>query len=434
MLWPVREWLGALWSFCRLGRPVFLLGGFVLYAVGAAWARHWRGALDGGTYLWGQATITAAQLMTHYANDYFDLEADRANVTPTRWSGGSRVLVQSALPPRVALGAALVLGLLALALGLVTAARAPEPALSIAELLAIVGLAWAYSAPPARLVGRGAGELATALVVTVLTPLWAFHLQRSHADGAFLLTLLVLALLQITMLFAINFPDAAGDRSSGKRTLVVLLGTARAVAACRLLLLVWGLTLPVLGVTLQRLGLPWWIALGPGICAPVAVWQAFSLGALAHPAPATSVRSAYAGIAFRGVAMLFVASAATLGAIVAADWVAGGARSAGRDSQQDMEQARRLLHERQRSAREQAAAHEGHQDLRQVDPRARLAPAASIEGAERAIGDAGVARQQLRPSVGQHLGRHEGLADPVGGQRIQRERGVAQQHGTGEPS
>jgi len=319
MLWRVRELLGTLWSFCRLGRPVFLLGGFVLYGVGVAWARRWRGEIDGAMYLWGQATITAAQLMTHYANDYFDLEADRANVTPTRWSGGSRVLVQSALPPRVALGAALVLCLLALALGLVTAARAPEPATSVAELLAIVGLAWAYSAPPARLVGRGAGELATALVVTVLTPLWGFHLQRARADGAFLLTLFVLALLQITMLFGINFPDAAGDRASGKRTLVVLLGTARAVAACRLLLLLWVLALPVLGVAFQRGGSPWWIALGPGICVPLAAWQAFSLGALV---PSTSSRPAYAGIAFRGVAMLFLASAATLGAIVVADLAA----------------------------------------------------------------------------------------------------------------
>jgi len=322
MLCPVRRSLRTLWAFVKLGRPVFLLGGFVLYGVGAAWAHHGRGALDGATYLWGQATITAAQLMTHYANDYFDLEADRANATPTRWSGGSRVLVQSALPPWVALGAAVVLGLVALALGLVAAARAPAPATSVAELLAIIVLAWAYSAPPARLVGRGAGELATALVVTVLTPLWGFHLQGSGVDGAFLLTLVELALLQITMLFAINFPDAAGDRSSGKRTLVVLLGTGRAVTACRLLLLVWGLALLVLGVALRRAGSPWWIALGPGICAPLAVWQALSLGALRRSSSPSPLRTAYAGIAFRGVAMLFLASSATLGALVVADWAA----------------------------------------------------------------------------------------------------------------
>src|SRR3954469_21814317 len=138
-------------AFIKLGRPLFLVGGFVLYALGATLAvatgTHGAGAIDWGRYAWGQLVVTLAQLMTHYANDYFDLEADRANVTPTRWSGGSRVLVQAALPPGAALGAALVLGLLALALGLVAAARAPAPATNVADLLAILGLAWAYSAP-----------------------------------------------------------------------------------------------------------------------------------------------------------------------------------------------------------------------------------------------------------------------------------------------
>src|SRR5262245_35111157 len=79
---------GALWSFVRLGRPKFLVGGFVLYGLGAAVARQRGGgaaAIDVGAYLLGQGAITAFQLMTHYANDYFDLAADRANTTPTRF-------------------------------------------------------------------------------------------------------------------------------------------------------------------------------------------------------------------------------------------------------------------------------------------------------------------------------------------------------------
>ena len=65
--------------------------------------------------VWGQVAITAIQLMTHYSNDYFDLEADRANRTPTRWSGGSRVLPDEELPPRLALALALVCMLVAFA-------------------------------------------------------------------------------------------------------------------------------------------------------------------------------------------------------------------------------------------------------------------------------------------------------------------------------
>src|ERR1700759_4213254 len=93
-------------AFIRLGRPQFLVGGFVLFGLGAALAAAGGAPLDRWRYAWGQIVVTLTQLMTHYANDYFDLEADRANLTPTRWSGGSRVLPGGARAPVVALRAA----------------------------------------------------------------------------------------------------------------------------------------------------------------------------------------------------------------------------------------------------------------------------------------------------------------------------------------
>ena len=89
----------------KMGRPLFLGGGFLLYGLGAAIAalNSPDGVIDGRLYLLGQAAVTAFQLMTHYANDYFDFEADKANLTPTPWSGGSRVLVGGGLPQATAL-------------------------------------------------------------------------------------------------------------------------------------------------------------------------------------------------------------------------------------------------------------------------------------------------------------------------------------------
>src|SRR6202012_5117736 len=77
-------------AFLKLGRPHFLLGGFSSFALGSALAVAAGAHFVWSRYAWAQATITSAQWMTHYSNDYFDLEADRANSTPTRWSGGSR--------------------------------------------------------------------------------------------------------------------------------------------------------------------------------------------------------------------------------------------------------------------------------------------------------------------------------------------------------
>ena len=79
-------------AFVKLGRPQFLVGGFVFYGLGRRWRRRRARRSTAARFALGQLVVTAAQLMTHYANDYFDLEADRANRTPTRWSGGSRVL------------------------------------------------------------------------------------------------------------------------------------------------------------------------------------------------------------------------------------------------------------------------------------------------------------------------------------------------------
>lgn len=255
--------IAALAAFVRLGRPLFLGGGFVLYALGAAIAHATGHAIDGYRYALGQGAVTAFQLMVHYANDYFDLEADRANQTPTRWSGGSRVLPGGELPPRVALHAALVLAAIGAVLALVLGGHA------LATLAVIFVLAWSYSAPPLRLCATGLGELDTALVVTVLVPYLAFSLQGGTDLTLLALTIVPPALLQLAMLVAIEFPDAAGDAATNKRTLVVRLG---APAAARLYVAITALAFawPPLA---HVLGLPGVVSLAMVIPAPVALWR-----------------------------------------------------------------------------------------------------------------------------------------------------------------
>jgi 1,4-dihydroxy-2-naphthoate polyprenyltransferase len=262
--------LAAVRAFVKLGRPLFLGGGLVLYALGGAVAAFTGHPIDVGRYLVGQLAVTAFQLMTHYANEYFDFAADCANTTPTRWSGGSRVLVAGDLPREVALVAALVLALAGISIS-VWLAFAGAGALTLPVLVAILVLAWSYSAPPARLCARGAGELATAVVVTLLVPVLAFYLQAPDLAGARVLLAAVIppALLQFAMLLAIELPDAAGDAATGKRTLVVRLGAVRAVhlyIATTALAFLW---LPV-GMTL---GLPAGVALAAALPAPVALWR-----------------------------------------------------------------------------------------------------------------------------------------------------------------
>jgi 1,4-dihydroxy-2-naphthoate octaprenyltransferase len=292
-------------AFVKLGRPLFLVGGFVLHGLGAALAVAGGARFAAGRFFWGQVGVTAAQLMTHYCNDYFDLEADRANATPTRWSGGSRVLLDAGFPPRAALVAALALAACALAAGAALAARAPSAPLASPLLLVIVVLAWEYSAPPLRLCSSGVGELATALVVTVLVPLFGFYVQAGALAPVLVLLLAALppAGLQFAMLLAIELPDAAGDAAAGKRTLVVRRGAPWAARLYAVVVAGSFLALPLL----VWAGLPPLVAAGAALVAPLGAWQAARMAGGAFRDPGR-----WESLAFWSVAQLVATAAAEL--------------------------------------------------------------------------------------------------------------------------
>lgn len=224
---PSRTWLRYGISVIRLGRPKFL-GGFALYGLGALCALARGVPFSLSIYLWGQVAISAIQLTTHYSNDYFDYHADRANHTPTHWSGGSRVLVKQEVPRITALAAAIICALVAcLAMGALVFAEGVSAHIALPLLGAMLLLSWSYSSPPLRLHSRGAGAPTVALVVPFLTPLSAFVLQSEHLQLLPVLLSLPLVALQLNMLFTLEFPDEQGDESVGKRTWVVLFGATK---------------------------------------------------------------------------------------------------------------------------------------------------------------------------------------------------------------
>jgi 1,4-dihydroxy-2-naphthoate octaprenyltransferase len=260
-------------------------------------------ALNGPALLWGQLAVTAIQLMTHYGNDYFDIAADKANVTPTRFSGGSRVLAEERLSPRVALAAALALVAVALGATLVLSlvVRPGWPAAAL--LLLALGLAWSYSAPPLRLHSRGLGELSVALLVSGLTPLVGFYLQSGRLAPLPFLAVTPLCFFQFAMLLAIELPDAAGDAVVGKRTLVVRHGGQRMGRLYTLTLLAAYALLPLVVLA----GLPWQVATVLLVMTPIAAWQAWRVGRGAWARPAV-----WNSLAFWSVGLLIGSAAIEL--------------------------------------------------------------------------------------------------------------------------
>ncbi len=256
-------------AFIRLGRPHFLAGGLILNLLGVAMAIYSGTPLNWAALIWGQIAITATQLMTHYSNDYFDLEADRLNQTPTNWSGGSRVLPEGLLSPRVALVVAVVLAGMALIANLILSIFIRPGFSTFVLLFGAQLLAWFYSAPPLRLQSRGMGELTTTVVVTLLTPLTAYYLQVGTWAWLPILAVIPLCCCQFAMLLSIEFPDAAGDRQAGKGTLVVRLGAPLAARLYVSLVLLAVGALPLLILA----GLPRIVALAVAALFPLVLWQ-----------------------------------------------------------------------------------------------------------------------------------------------------------------
>lgn len=303
---PTYSWPGRILAFIRLGRPLFLAGGFLMHALGVAMALFLGAELRPAALLWGQVAITATQWMTHYGNEYFDLAADQANRHPTRWAGGSRVLPQGMVPPQAALATALIFAFIALGAGCVLAVVAPGP-LALPLVLLALALAWGYSAPPLKLHSRGLGELDIALIVPGLTPLLGFYLQTGRLALLPILAIAPLLCLQFAMSLIIEFPDTAGDADTGKVNLVVRLGGARATRLHNLAAPAAYISLPFLVLA----GLPPLAGIAAALGLPVAIWQTIRLarGAWRHP-------DRWDSLSFWGIGLLFGTAAAETAAFL----------------------------------------------------------------------------------------------------------------------
>lgn len=257
--------MSTLAAIVRLSRSKFLIGGFLSVALGTLIARYEHHSLSISAWVIALCTVIIFQLMTHYSNDYFDLECDE-RATRTPFSGGSGVLQRSELTPvfagRLALGAA-SLGLLATIL---IAFRFSITAAALAIMSAI--LSWSYSAPPPRLLARGLGEFTAALVVAILGPTFAYAMQTGAIDLRAVLGTIPAACAMFAMMLCVEIPDLQADEASGKENLLVRFGLPRArrmIELCMLAIFVAAAAAVFAGVAPSTFG---YFALG---AAPVAI-------------------------------------------------------------------------------------------------------------------------------------------------------------------
>ena len=196
-------------------RPPFLLLTGVACALGTATAAACGCGVD-------LPLAMLAHAAGNVLNDLHDARngadaANRGGLAP--FTGGSRLIQTGRVSERQTAELVKALVLVLVPSGLLLALRADSGWLVVLGLAGLV-LAWAYSAPPLRLMSRGLGELTVALV-WFLVVVGADLVQRRQfflipASVALSFALLVAALLVIN-----DFPDARADAQVGKRTLVL---------------------------------------------------------------------------------------------------------------------------------------------------------------------------------------------------------------------
>lgn len=163
------------------------------------------------------------QLGLNVANDVFDTVqgADDANVTPTQFSGGSRVIQYGLVSLRQMATLATVFYVLAGIIGLVLLATHGSTALLVIGVAGFI-VSLGYTAPPLKFVYRGLGELAVAIGFGPLMLLGAYVVQTGGtlAWEPFVASIPI-ALLVALILYVNEIPDRRGDARVGKRTLPV---------------------------------------------------------------------------------------------------------------------------------------------------------------------------------------------------------------------
>jgi 1,4-dihydroxy-2-naphthoate octaprenyltransferase len=266
--------------FLRLSRPLFLLGGVIMYALGVGIAAYLGETINWRVYLFGQAWVTLMQLSTQYFNEYYNAPADLSNANRTYLTGGSGALGPGKLPRQVALIAGLTcLAFLASLTVVMISTIHPSWDAYLIMGIAFLG-SFFYSAPPVRLEASGYGELTTTFLIAFLVPTFAFNLQADRLHRLLAMSSFPLAALVLAMLIAFELPDYANDMRHNKRTLVVRMGWQAGMGLHNILIL----SAFLLFLLARLFGFPWFATVAGLIPLPLGLYQVWQMGNIANGA------------------------------------------------------------------------------------------------------------------------------------------------------
>jgi 1,4-dihydroxy-2-naphthoate octaprenyltransferase len=294
----------------NLLRPLFLLGGFLLFALGTGIAHYLGHPVNWTAYLLGQACILFLQLAIIFLSSYYEslqienLDIDNGDKRLSsgiieKTDGKYRLTSQSSiLVAATVLTSGFFFTLLLLRNGYLDSS-------SITILILIFLITLFYAAPPIRLVYSGYGELTLAILLANLVPALAFILQTGNLHRLIVMATFPLTPIYLAMSLALSLQNYYEDINQGKKTLLVRLGWQRGMNLHNILILV-GFLLIILAITT---GLPWRIAWPTLLALPLGLFQIWQMSQIADGAkPRWRILSVTALATFGLIAYFFTFS------------------------------------------------------------------------------------------------------------------------------
>lgn len=271
---PLRE-------FIQITRPLSLLAGMLLYALGVGIVIYRGDAVDGGVYWLGQACVTMLQVSSFYLLEYYDRlqspsrrrESNSTNPRPAQDARRERNVYLLAAVTTLTIGAMLTVLLLN---------RGDLPPAGFVILGLAFLLAFFYSVPPLKLAYSGYGELIAAVLLTNLAPAFGYLLQAGDLIEVLGVLTLPLTTLYLAMSLAISLEHYFDEIKRGRQNMMIRLGWSRGMFLHNFFVLLSYLTI---GLS-TFFGLPWDLTWPRLLTLPLGlfqIWQIWQIGNGAKP-------------------------------------------------------------------------------------------------------------------------------------------------------
>lgn len=217
----------------RAIRIKFILASIIAVSNGIA-ISYWKtGTIDPGYALLTYFGIMCLHISVDLLNDYSDYKRGIDTTTKrTRYSGGTGVIPENLINPRVIYCAGVVFLILGGLTGLYF--------VTIKGIIILILLSFAiisiyfYST---NIVNAGLGELFVAIKGCMIV-MGSYYIQSDTIDLTCVFVGIIVGLLSAVVLLVTSFPDHDADKKSGRRTLVILSGKANSVMIFTALIMV----------------------------------------------------------------------------------------------------------------------------------------------------------------------------------------------------